>query len=138
MTPRFLLSVVALATLSSLAACGGGAASGDGVQAQQVGGIGGSGLTTQGVGGIGGSGVNAQGIGGIGGSGISSQSIGGIGGSGVTAQGGLPLDAAITVADGQVAASTQDLDVCNAVTTSAGSYALGAVARGATQVASAF
>ncbi len=247
MTPRFLLSAVALATLSLLAACGGGAASDDGVQAQQVGGIGGSGLATQGVGGIGGSGVNAQGIGGIGGSGINSQSIGGIGGSGVTAQavggiggsgmmsvasvqacgvrsvnvtiagvrvnqdrsaapdgegwvevalaapvrmdlmtlasgsklpvdmttlpagtyrqvrlqiadagtvvttagvetplavpaaaqGGLPLDTAITVADGQVAASTQDLDVCSAVTTSGGTSALGAVAQGTTQVAAA-
>jgi Domain of unknown function (DUF4382) len=287
MTSRFLFSAVALATLSSLAACGGGAASDDDMQAQQVGGIGGSGVSSQSIGGIGGSGVSSQSIGGIGGSGVSSQSIGGIGGSGVTsqgiggiggsgistqaiggiggsgisaqsiggiggsgvtaqavggiggsgvmsvastracgvrsvnvtiagvrvnqdrsaaadgagwvevaaavpvrmdlmtlasgsklpvdmttlatgtwrqvrlqlvdgasvvttagvetplavpgaAQGGLPLDAAITVADGQVAASTQDLDVCNAVTTSAGSYALGAVARGATQVASAF
>jgi len=54
------------------------------------------------------------------------------------AQGGLPLDMAITVADGQVAASTQDLDVCQSVTTTAGTFALGAVARGATQVASAF
>jgi hypothetical protein len=273
MSSRLLLSAVALATLSSLAACGGGTASDDDVQAQQVGGIGGSGMTTQGtggiggsgmttqgtggiggsgatsqaVGGIGGSGINAQGVGGIGGSGITAQAVGGIGGSGATAQavgglggsglmsvaavhacgvrsvnviiagvrvnqdrsaaldgagwvevalpapvrmdlmtlasgsplpvdmttlpagtyrqvrlqvadagtvvttagvetplavpgaaqGGLPLDATVSVADGQAAASTQDLDVCDAVATSAGGYALGAVAQGTTRVASA-
>jgi hypothetical protein len=87
MTSRTLFTAVALATLSFLAACGGGDARDDGqVQANGVGGIGGSGITSQGVGGIGGSGVVAQGVGGIGGSGVTSQGVGGIGGSGITAQ----------------------------------------------------
>ncbi len=51
------------------------------------------------------------------------------------AQGGLPLAVAITVAGGQVSASYRDLDVCQAVTNTAGAYALGALNAGATQVA---
>ena len=88
MTSRTLFTVVALATLSFLAACGGGDAN-DETQAQAngVGGIGGSGLTTQGVGGIGGSGLTTQGVGGIGGSGLTAQGVGGIGGSGAAPQG---------------------------------------------------
>lgn len=54
------------------------------------------------------------------------------------AQGGLPMAVSITVAGGQVSASYRDLDVCNAVTTTAGTYALGAVTSGTTQVASAY
>ena len=54
------------------------------------------------------------------------------------AQGGLPMAVSITVAGGQVSASYRDLDVCNAVTTTAGTYALDAVTSGATQVASAY
>ena len=54
------------------------------------------------------------------------------------AQGGLPMAVSITVAGGQVSASYRDLDVCKAVTTTAGSYALDAVTSGATQVASAY
>lgn len=53
------------------------------------------------------------------------------------AQGGLPLATAITVADGQVSASYQDLDVCSAVATAgAGGYQLDALTQGTTQVAS--
>ena len=56
-----------------------------------------------------------------------------------TSQGGLPMAVSITVAGGQVSASYRDLDVCSAViTTTAGSYALGAVTSGTTQVASAY
>jgi len=54
------------------------------------------------------------------------------------AQGGLPMAVSITVAGGQVSASYRDLDVCSAVTTTAGSYALSAVSSGTTQVASAY
>lgn len=54
------------------------------------------------------------------------------------AQGGLPMAVSITVAGGQVSASYSDLDVCSAVTATAGSYALGAVTSGTTQVASAY
>ncbi len=54
------------------------------------------------------------------------------------AQAGLPRDTAVTVADGQVAASWRGLDVCKAVTTAAaGTLQLDAVTQGATQVASA-
>lgn len=53
------------------------------------------------------------------------------------AQGGLPLAPTINVASGQVAASFGNLDVCDAVTGAAGTYALDAVSGGATQVASA-
>jgi hypothetical protein len=53
------------------------------------------------------------------------------------AQGGLPMAVSIAVAGGQVAASYRNLDVCQAVTTTSGSYALDAVTSGATQVASA-
>jgi hypothetical protein len=53
------------------------------------------------------------------------------------AQGGLPLATAITVADGQVSASYQDLDVCKSVAaTGADTYQLDPVTQGATQVAS--
>jgi hypothetical protein len=53
------------------------------------------------------------------------------------AQGGLPLATAITVADGQVSGSYQDLDVCNAVASAgAGTYQLDAVTQDATHVAS--
>ena len=52
-------------------------------------------------------------------------------------EGGLPLAPTITVAAGRVSASYQALDVCQAVSASAGTYALGAIASGATQVASA-
>jgi hypothetical protein len=87
MTSRTLFSAFALATLSFLAACGGGAANDGGqAQASDVGGIGGSGVVAQDVGGIGGSGVASQGVGGIGGSGVVTQDVGGIGGSGVVAQ----------------------------------------------------
>jgi len=55
-----------------------------------------------------------------------------------TAQGGLPLAAAITVAGGRLSASYRELDVCKAVTGTAGTYALGPVNAGATQVASAY
>jgi hypothetical protein len=55
-----------------------------------------------------------------------------------TSQGGLPMAVSITVAGGQVSASYRDLDVCSAVTTTAGAYALGAVTSGTTQVASAY
>ena len=54
------------------------------------------------------------------------------------AQGGLPLASAITVAQGQVTASFGALDVCKAVTSAAGVYALDAVSGNATQVASAY
>jgi hypothetical protein len=86
MTSKTLFTAVALATLSFLSACGGGAADDGQAQASDVGGIGGSGVTSQGVGGIGGSGVTSQGVGGIGGSGVVAQDVGGIGGSGVTSQ----------------------------------------------------
>ena len=52
-------------------------------------------------------------------------------------QGGLPLAPTITVAAGRVSASYRALDVCQAVGASAGTYALGAISNGATQVASA-
>ena len=51
------------------------------------------------------------------------------------AQGGLPLAVAMTIAGGQVSASTRDLAVCKAVTNNAGAYALGPVASVAAQVA---
>jgi hypothetical protein len=80
MTSRTLFTAVAIATLSLLAACGGGDMTDDeqaqaegAATAQGTGGIGGSGLTTQGTGGIGGSGVRAQDTGGIGGSGTSAH-----------------------------------------------------------------
>jgi hypothetical protein len=97
MTSRTLFTAVALATLSLLAACGGGNASDDG-QAQAngvggIGGIGGSGITSQGVGGIGGSGVTTTGVGGIGGSGMTSQGVGGIGGSGIATVASVSLKA---------------------------------------------
>ena len=64
MISRTLFTAVALATLVSLAACGGGdvndddQAQADGtVTAQNTGDIGGSGMTAQDTGGIGGSGV---------------------------------------------------------------------------------
>ena len=76
MTSRTLFTAIALATLASLAGCGGGDVNDDdqaqadsAVTAQGSGGIGGSGLTTQGTGGIGGSGITAQDTGGIGGTG---------------------------------------------------------------------
>ena len=53
-------------------------------------------------------------------------------------QGGLPLAVAITIAGGQVSASWRNLDVCKAVTGSAGTYALDAVTTVATQVATAY
>jgi hypothetical protein len=89
MTTRTLFTAVAIATLSLLAACGGGDVNDDdqaegAVTAQNTGGIGGSGLTTQGRGGIGGSGLTTQGTGGIGGSGLTTQGTGGIGGSGAS------------------------------------------------------
>ena len=101
MIRKTLLSVAALASLTVLTACGGGAQDdnvainaqpsstnvggigGSGVGAEGVGGIGGSGMGAAGVGGIGGSGVGAAGVGGIGGSGVGTQGVGGIGGSGV-------------------------------------------------------
>jgi hypothetical protein len=52
--------------------------------------------------------------------------------------GGLPLAPTITVAQGQVTASFRSLDVCTAVSSTAGIYALDAVASSATQVASAY
>jgi hypothetical protein len=54
------------------------------------------------------------------------------------AQGGLPLAVRVSVAGGQVAASYAGLDVCGAVASSAGTYALAAVTGGASQVASAY
>ena len=89
-----LLTAVALAALSLLTACGGGAAGDDSVamnsqaSSVNVGGIGGSGVgaASVNVGGIGGSGVGAASVsvGGIGGSGVGTASVnvGGIGGSG--------------------------------------------------------
>ena len=54
-------------------------------------------------------------------------------------QGGLPLAPTITVAQGQVSASFRGLDVCNAVSSTAGTYALDFVASSSTtQVASAY
>jgi hypothetical protein len=95
MTSRSFITAVAFATLSLLAACGGGDLNDDdqaesqadssvGAGSQSVGGIGGSGVSSQGVGGIGGRGASSQGVGGIGGSGVTSQGVGGIGGSGIT------------------------------------------------------
>ena len=52
--------------------------------------------------------------------------------------GGLPLAPTIAVAQGQVTASFRSLDVCKAVSSTAGIYALDAVASSATQVASAY
>jgi hypothetical protein len=55
------------------------------------------------------------------------------------AQGGLPLAATITVARGQVTASLAGLDICKAVSGTAGSYTLDAEASGAaTQAATAY
>ena len=54
------------------------------------------------------------------------------------AQGGLPLASAITVAQGQVVASFAGLDVCKAVTSTAGVYALDTASSNTTQVASAY
>jgi len=55
------------------------------------------------------------------------------------AQGGLPLAATITVAQGQVTASFDALDVCQAVSGTAGTYALNAAGSGATtQVATSY
>jgi hypothetical protein len=51
------------------------------------------------------------------------------------AQGGLPVALRIDVAAGQATASWQGLDLCSAVTTNSGAYALDAVAGGATLVA---
>lgn len=48
------------------------------------------------------------------------------------AQGGLPLAATITVAQGQVTASFDAVDACQAVSGTAGTYALQAAASGAT------
>ena len=48
------------------------------------------------------------------------------------AQGGLPLAATITVAQGQVTASFDALDVCQAVSGTAGTYAFNAAGSGAT------
>ena len=56
----------------------------------------------------------------------------------VAAQGGLPLAPTITVAQGQVSASYGGLDVCGAVSSAAGSYALDFVASSTTQVAQAY
>ena len=53
------------------------------------------------------------------------------------AQGGLPMAPTITVAQGQVSASFRGLDVCQAVSSAAGAYALDFVASSSTQVASA-
>ena len=53
------------------------------------------------------------------------------------AQGGLPLALHIDVAGGQASASWQGLDVCSAVASNSGTFALDAVAGGATRVASA-
>ena len=55
-----------------------------------------------------------------------------------TAQGGLPLRATVTVADGQVTASYADVDACAGVSATGGVYALDAAASGATQLASAY
>ena len=52
--------------------------------------------------------------------------------------GGLPLAPTIAVAQGQVTASFRSLDVCKAVSSTAGIYALDAVESSATQVASAY
>jgi hypothetical protein len=54
------------------------------------------------------------------------------------AQGGLPMAVRVSVAGGQVAVSYQGLDVCAAVASSAGQYALDAVTGGATPVATAY
>jgi len=54
------------------------------------------------------------------------------------AQGGLPLSATVTVAGGQVAASYANVDACGAVHMAGGTYALGGVASGGTQLASAY
>ena len=54
------------------------------------------------------------------------------------AQGGLPLSATVTVAGGQVSASYAHVDACGAVRAAGDGYALGGVASGATQVASAY
>ena len=92
MIRKTLLSVVAVATLSMLAACGGGADDAASPDSHlDVGGIGGSGVgaASVNVGGIGGSGVGAASVnvGGIGGSGVGAASVnvGGIGGSGMGA-----------------------------------------------------
>jgi hypothetical protein len=53
-----------------------------------------------------------------------------------TAQGGLPLALHIDVTGGQASASWQGLDVCSAVAANSGTFALDAVAGGATRVAS--
>ena len=55
------------------------------------------------------------------------------------AQGGLPLAATITVAQGQVTASFGGLDACQAISGKAGTYALNAAGSGATtQVATTY
>ena len=54
------------------------------------------------------------------------------------AQGGLPLAASIAVSGGRVSASYARVDACGAVSSVGGTYALGGVAGGATQVASAY
>jgi hypothetical protein len=54
------------------------------------------------------------------------------------AQSGLPLSATVTVAGGQVSASYANVDACAAVSAVGGTYALGGVSSGATQVASAY
>jgi hypothetical protein len=54
------------------------------------------------------------------------------------AQGGLPLTATVTVAGGQVTASYANVDACGAVRMAGGTYALGGVAGGGAQVASAY
>jgi hypothetical protein len=55
------------------------------------------------------------------------------------AQGGVPLAATITVAQGQVTASFDGLDACQAVSGTAGTYALNAAGSGATtQVATTY
>ena len=78
MSSKTLYTVIALAALTFLTACGGGDASGDNVAMQSaagVGGIGGGGAQPAGVGGIGGSGAKPAGVGGIGGSGAKPASV---------------------------------------------------------------
>ena len=71
MTSRSFITAVAFATLSLLAACGGGDFNDDD-QAQAQADVAG-GPVAQGIGGIGGSGATSQGIGGIGGSGVATH-----------------------------------------------------------------
>ena len=92
MSSKTLFTVVALAMLSLLTACGGGDGADDNLANRpQASGVGGSGGQVSGVGGIGGSGGQASSVGGIGGSGGQASSVGGIGGSGgqVASVGGI-------------------------------------------------